>query len=281
MIINPDYISNIIIDVANKHIVPRFNLLQKSEINSKSSPNDLVTIADIESEKALDKILTEKFPESVLIGEESISAGEKSVDILREGHPMVWLTDPVDGTYNFVHGRPEFALMLACIINGETQYSWIYDIPGKRMMVAEKGAGAFIGGERLKVSAPKSMAESDGFLGVRYYPKEIRPFLQDFEPKVKSMLTLGCSGHEYLQMTAGQRDFCVSPRCRVWDHIPGALAFQEAGGIITQWDGSEYTPTDDMCNLIAASNEELHHMLRLKLVDPMLLMKESARMRMS
>lgn len=87
------------------------------------------------------------------------------------------------------------------------------------------------------------------------------------EPLVKSGKTLGCSGHEYLRLTAGQADFCVSPRARPWDHLPGALAFQEAGGIVQTWTGKPYLPENDFENLAIASTPELLEEFQNKLIN--------------
>ena len=168
--IDPDKIAEILRDCAEKYILPRYKKLRDSEIGTKAGPADLVTIADKETEEALVRILPGLYPGSIVIGEEGISEGTASLDTLNESEGTVWVVDPVDGTYNFVHGRREFSLMMACIIDGETQYGWIYDILGEKTAIVEKGAGAFFGGQKMEVAAPKAFEDTTGHLAKKYFP---------------------------------------------------------------------------------------------------------------
>ena len=265
--INPERVDALIRECAAQYIVPRFKKLAQGDINTKSGPHDLVTIADRETEEALDRALTEMFPGSIVIGEEGISAGLKSVETLQETDKIIWVADPVDGTYNFVHGNPEFAVMLACVVNGETRFGWIYDVPGDRMLYAEKGAGAFIDGSRLKTAAAKPLSESKGFTGSRYFPKHLRPLIKSFVREFDALHTLSCAGHEYIRVASGQYDFSIYNRIRPWDHLAGSLAVQEAGGCVAKWDGSPYTPQDDGGGLVVASNETLLKALQEKIIN--------------
>jgi fructose-1,6-bisphosphatase/inositol monophosphatase family enzyme len=255
--IDPDRIDALIRECAAQYIVPRFKKLEQGHISTKTGPHDLVTIADRETEEALDRAITKMYPGSVVIGEESISAGQKSVAILQEKDKVIWVTDPVDGTYNFVHGNDEFAVMLACVVNGQTQFGWIYDVPGNRMLSAGKGAGAFMEKVRLKAAAPKKLSEAKGFTGSRYFPKHLRPLVKSFVKEFGEMHTLSCAGHEYIRLAMGQYDFSIYNRIRPWDHLAGTLALAEAGGALSKWDGSPYTPQDDMGGLVNASCESL------------------------
>jgi len=268
--IEPDRVSDLIRECAATYIMPRFKKLEQGHISTKTGPNDLVTIADRETEEALDKALTKMYPGSVVIGEEGISAGLKSVDVLQDRSKIVWVTDPVDGTYNFVHGNDEFAVMLACVIDGETQFGWIYDVPGNRMMAAEKGSGAFMDGKRLKVAAAKPLKESKGFTGSRYFPKHLRPLVKSFVKEFDAMHTLSCAGHEYLRLVSGGYDFSIYNRIRPWDHLAGTLALKEAGGLVAKWDGSPYTPQDDLGGLVNASNEGLMIALQQRIISRLL-----------
>jgi fructose-1,6-bisphosphatase/inositol monophosphatase family enzyme len=265
--IDPDRISGLIRECAAKYIIPRFKKLAQGDISTKTGPHDLVTVADSETEEALDSALTKMYPGSVVIGEEGISAGKKSADILQDKTRTIWVADPVDGTYNFVHGNPEFAVMLACVVDGETRFGWIYDVPADRMLTAEKGAGAFIEGRRLKVAGPKPPNEARGFTGSRYFPKHLRPLIKSFVKDFEAVHTLSCAGHEYIRLASGEYDFSIYNRIRPWDHLPGTLAVSEAGGFTTKWDGSAYTPQDDGGGLVNAANETLLEMLHEKIIS--------------
>jgi fructose-1,6-bisphosphatase/inositol monophosphatase family enzyme len=269
--IDPDKVSDIIREAAAKHIMPRYKQLQQGDISTKSGPNDLVTVADKETEEALDKALTKLYPGSVVVGEESISAGTKNLDALKDGDnsKIVFVTDPVDGTWNYVHGNPEFCVMLACVENGEIRYGWIYDVLTKRMMLAEKGAGAYFDGNKMQVAKPKPMADLIGHAGKKYFPAPMRPHIEGFKPEVKKLFSISCAGHEYLRIASGAADFGIYSRIRPWDHFAGTLAVQEAGGFVAKWDGTPYAPKDDFGGLVAASNEQLWKDIQSRLIKPM------------
>lgn len=263
--INTDKISELIRDCAERYIISRFKALQSEEIMTKSGPGDLVTIADQETEAALDHALTAMYPGSIVIGEESVAAGDKDIAALQNQDGMIWVVDPVDGTANFVHGRDEFAVMLACVIDGENRFGWIYDILGDQMLLAEKGAGVFINGTRLSVAQPKPLTKTTGHARGIFFPKHLRPHVKTFSNDVTKLYSLGCAGHEYIRLASGQSDFAIYSRIRPWDHLMGALAVTEAGGHVAKWDGSAYTPQDDFGGIVAASNQELWEELNQKI----------------
>src|SRR3989339_1797476 len=154
MEVNHIEIQQIIAEAAATHILPRYESLKEHEIIAKSGKQDLVTIADIETEKALTGFLLNKYPGSIVIGEESVASGTADIADLSRSEGMIWVIDPVDGTYNFVNGSKDFAVMLACIIDGETRYGWIYDVMGNEFGFAAKGEGAWYKGRKAQVSEP-------------------------------------------------------------------------------------------------------------------------------
>lgn len=255
--IDPDKIAEILRDCAEEYILPRYKKLQDSEIGTKSGPADLVTIADKETEEALVRILSGLHPGSVVIGEEGVSEGTYSLDVLNESHGVVWVIDPVDGTYNFVHGRREFSLMMACVIDGATQYGWIYDVLGEETAIVEKGAGAFFGGRKMEVAESKAFGETIGHLAKKYFPPDMRQHVVDEAAHVKEAYSIFCASHEYLRLASGESDFAIYSKSKPWDHLAGVLMTQEAGGCAMKWDGSSYTPKDHIVDLIVASNQEL------------------------
>jgi fructose-1,6-bisphosphatase/inositol monophosphatase family enzyme len=260
-------ISELIVEAADTLILPRYKLLKTHEIDTKSGPNDLVTIADKEAEEFLNREITALYPDSVLIGEESISEGRKSLDSLMIKDKVIWVTDPVDGTYNFVHGNREFGVMLAAVYNGVVVQGWIYDVLGRKMMVAEHGAGAFFDGVRLKTAAPKPLSELVGYVGMKYMPEPVRPFLIENKPKVKKAFSLSCAAHEYLAIIQGNADFGIYSRVKAWDHLAGTLAVREAGGTATLWGGGEYYPSFGGHGVLAASCKDVEAEIRHTFVD--------------
>jgi fructose-1,6-bisphosphatase/inositol monophosphatase family enzyme len=239
-IIDPDKISAILVECAETYILPRFNQLEAGQVSTKTGPNDLVTQADLDVEEHLKKVLPALFPGSVVVGEEGVSQGLVSMDILKSDAP-VWVADPVDGTHNFVHGRSEFAVMLAFVNGGLTQAGWIYDVLKKEMTVAQRGAGVFTGGKRQRVSPQVEIPDINGYLAPWLFRKEYRD-------KVKTAMKafrcgwLRSASHEYLNILKGKAEFSVSSRLKPWDHLAGSMMVEEAGGFVQTWKGGIYRP---------------------------------------
>lgn len=268
--IDPQKVEDILRECAETCILPYFGKLQDHEVNTKSGPNDLVTVADKKSEAFLEQALLSLYPSSTLIGEEGIAEGRMSTDVLREKpDAFVWVTDPVDGTWNFRHAKDMFCVMLACVQGGETVAGWIYDPVGGRMMAAEKGGGAFINGTRLSVAEEKPLAQTEGFIAYEYISKKLRPFAKDLEQHAGKIHTLRCAGHEYLRLASGAADFAMYSKIRAWDHLPGTLAVKEAGGQVLKWDGTTYKPGDEFGGILIASTPTLLRDLQQHAVNKM------------
>lgn len=249
----PEKISEIIRDCTAEYILPRYQKLESHEIDTKTGPNDLVTVADREMEYALIERLPDILPGSIVIGEEGVSEGNVSTDQLKDTETDYWVVDPVDGTYNFRHGKRHFGVMVALVHKGQTVKGWIYDVLGDEMMVTEKGSGAYLGDTRLTIDRnDKPASELEGFA---YY--SVRSQIKDWKKLVKDINTLRCSAHEYLTLLQNQRDFGVYSHCRPWDHLVGTLAYIEAGGVVKTFDQDEYLPSMDKATLIVARDEEL------------------------
>lgn len=276
--ISIDLIAHLIERRSDQLILPRFGKLRAEDIDTKSHANDFVTIADTETEIALRADLTEYVPGCIVIGEEAVSNGSMDLSALHDKTKIVFVADPVDGTYNFKNGHREFACMLALVVDGETKAGWIFDVLGENHYIAVKGQGAYKlpkgytgsyqNGERLHVSPPRDFNDPamKGFLAPFYFPKEMRPFLKkEVEGRFN---TLRCSAHEYIHTATGQADFVTSFHMKPWDHLAGSLLVQEAGGVVQQFDGSSYEPTDEKGGLIAASHPGLVQELQDRFIQP-------------
>ena len=263
MHVDPQIVAAILKEGAAKYIMPRYKTLQDDEISTKTGPGDLVTIADRETEKYLEKRLPELLPGSIVIGEEGVSEGYVSTTSLLDENGVFWVVDPVDGTYNFRHGKRHFALMAALVINGMTVMSWIYDIIGDEMMIAEAGGGTYMNGQKQTLSGFDK--DASAMTGYAYY--SVRKYIGDWKDKVKKVNTLRCSGHEYLNLIRGDADFGVYNRCRPWDHLPGSLGYIEAGGVVKNWDDGDYKPEADKAALIIAPSDRVWQNIRDNITD--------------
>lgn len=265
--INSEKIAEYIREVAAERIMPRFQKLELHEISEKSGPSDLVTIADIEAERDLTRILQDALPGSLVVGEEAVSEGAASIETLRTEKDPVWVIDPVDGTNNFSRGEPVFGAMVALVYKGETVRAWIYDIPGDRMAVSEKGGGSYIGGARRRIGAPPALAALTGFVSTKFAPPAMRPVLQARRERTRATEGLMCCAHEYIALAEGARDYSMYYRLKPWDHLAGVLIHAEAGGYSRKWDGSPYLPGDDSGGIISAPAAETWHELRDLFLD--------------
>jgi fructose-1,6-bisphosphatase/inositol monophosphatase family enzyme len=260
--INPDQIANILVECADKYILPRYKKLENHEVLTKTSPTDLVTQADIDVEAHLERVLPDLLPGSIVVGEEGVSRGDAFIDVLGDDTQKIWVVDPVDGTSNFVHHKREFGVMLALVVGGQTVASWIYDVLGEKCAISQRGAGAYFGGEKMQVAANiRAPADMIGYLNARFFPKEHKPHIKEVVSQFKSCKSLYCAAHQYLNIGQGKAHFSVSNHIKSWDHLAGALLIEEAGGYLAKWDGAPYMPRDHHCGLLVSTSKENWAML--------------------
>jgi len=269
--INHDQIATYIREVAAEKITPRFQKLQDHEIDTKTGPTDFVTIADIEAEHELTRILKDVLPGSLVVGEEATSRGEVGIDTLRQEDSPVWIIDPVDGTSNFASGTPRFGCMVALVRGGQTVGGWIFDIPGDRVAISEKGAGVALDGTMVRFSdkyADLPLNELEGFVARKFLPKSIRPAIDARLEDIKSFKTYACAAHDYLALLEEKRAFSMYTRIKPWDHLPGSLMMDEAGGTTLKWDKTAYQPGDDWGGLINTTTPALWPIIHDHFVAP-------------
>lgn len=237
--------------VAEEIILPRFRVLAAHEVTEKS-PGEVVTIADRESEAWLTEALLRLMPESRVVGEEACEARPDLLTGLDKG--VVWLVDPLDGTRNFAAGLPHFAVMVALLADGITQAGWIFDPVTARICHAQLGKGAFIDG--VQVNARETgQPRFVGALPNRYADIEGRERLERLKDELGQALPgLMCAGAEYPRCVDGTQDFALFWRSLPWDHAPGALFLEEAGGKVAWPDGKPYNVGDTRPGLLAAAS---------------------------
>ena len=213
-------------DVAAEVINPRFRALADEQVSEKN-PGDLVTIADHESEALITAALHAAYPEAVVLGEEAVAADASLLDAFAAADHG-FTVDPVDGTKNFVHGSPDHAVMVAEVIAGEITRGWIWQPQHENAYVAERGAGAWLNGERLTVASGT---------GAPFRTARRQWVGRDLGDLGTLELTWACCGVDYPHLIAGDAAALVYSRSMPWDHLPGALILTEAGGAIGRHDG--------------------------------------------
>jgi len=140
-------VSQLIVDIADRVVVPRFRRRAPGEVAEKS-PGDLVTIADAQAEIEIAAALRAGDPGALVIGEESVAA-DPSLRPLIDDAARVWLVGPVDGTGNFVAGNPDFGCMVVELRSGTPVRSWIWQAVRRRMFQAARGGGVRLDERRL------------------------------------------------------------------------------------------------------------------------------------
>jgi fructose-1,6-bisphosphatase/inositol monophosphatase family enzyme len=251
-----DRVGAIIRAVAATEILPRFRRLTSGEVREKTGPGDLVTIADEEGERALTRLLAPLMPGSAVVGEEAVAEDPSILDSLR-GDAPVWILDPVDGTINFANGRPNFAVVVAYAVAGETLAGWIHDPCTGRLAVAVKGRGAQMDGEPLRVAPPATpVSAMVGALSMRFCTPVMAHRLEVLRREVHGIACLSCAAHEYLRLIEGRSHFSLYHRLMPWDHAAGVLLHAEAGGHAALLDGTAYGPRVEDGSLLMAPDRE-------------------------
>ena len=223
-------------------ILPRFRQLATHEIDTKSHPGDLVTVADREAEDWLTPKLKELLPGSRVVGEEAASAHPHILDDL-EGEAPVWLIDPVDGTANFVKGEPRFGVMVALVDGGVSRAGFIYAPVEDVMAVARRGEGATLDGAPLRGRERVPFPEAHGDYSSKYVKPPLRDHLLAAVEGCAGTRAGHCSAYAYLDTARGQLDFVLQYLMSPWDHAAGSLLVEEAGGGLRVLDNGEpYTP---------------------------------------
>lgn len=241
-------IADLLVEAADKLIVPRFRSLHEGEVMEKQ-PGDLVTVADQEAEVYITDRIKAAYPDSVILGEE---ATVKDPGLFEQfyGSPHRWTLDPVDGTKNFVLGHPDFAVMLTEAIAGVIERTWIWQPIHERMYIAERGQGITRNGQPIAVApAPQKpyRGVADGWAEGLTLPDVAEPL-----PRRPA-----CAGVQYPDLAEGKYDFIVDTMGFEWDHFPGLGILQEFGGVMRADTGEDYGPGTRCDYLIAARNEQV------------------------
>jgi fructose-1,6-bisphosphatase/inositol monophosphatase family enzyme len=233
--IDIDAVSALIVAVGQSEVLPYFQKLGADAIHIKSQPGDLVTDADLASERALTPALRDLLPGSLVVGEEATYADPRLLDLIA-GEEPVWIIDPIDGTFNFASGVPCFGMIVALTVAGETVAGWIHDPVTGAMITAEHGAGAWKSGQRLSVGAGGRPLSS---LSLSAPGNPVRPW----KTIVSREIYRRSAAQEYIALVSGSLDLALFTKMMPWDHAAGVLIHREAGGKDLVSDGRPYAPT--------------------------------------
>ncbi len=238
--------------VGTEELLPR--LASAAATAEMKSPGEVVTVADRAAEAALIHGLEAITPTAAIIGEESAHADPRLLDGLGE-HKWAWLVDPLDGTRQFAAGTGPFGIMLALLHRGHTEAAWIHLPLTRDMACARRGGGTRINGDTVRMQpAPKTGLR--GGLLTRFLPEPMKSRADSSTIVEHTEGAHHCAAQRYVDTLRGTEHFAVYWRTLAWDHAPGALLIEEAGGLARRFDGSPYAAPDlEGTSLLVAADE--------------------------
>ncbi len=229
----------------------------------EKSPSDLVTDADLASQEAVRRVLTERYPHHAFVGEEQGANTHTSGP-----DDLVWVVDPLDGTTNYVHGFPGYAVSVALARGGELLVGVVYDPLSEECFSAAVGQGAWLGDQRLHTSGATTVAESLFAVSLPpHAPRDAHDMVDmtTVAPLSQGIRRTGSAALNLAHVATGQLDAFWAARINAWDVAAGVLLVAEAGGIVTGRDGRPFDLWHP--HFLAANNPTLHAVL-LNLLSP-------------
>ncbi|HEX7030077.1 MAG TPA: inositol monophosphatase family protein [Gammaproteobacteria bacterium] len=226
-------------------IVRGMDRLGDIRIETKAG-NDFVSEIDRDAERAIIETIRRSYPDHAFIAEESGRTGEAEFE---------WIIDPLDGTTNFLHGFPVFAVSIALRIKGRIEHGVIYDPLRQELFTASRGSGAQLDGRRLRVTTRREL--STALLGTGFPYREgddIDRYMQTFRAmteRSRGIRRAGAAALDLAYVAAGRLDGFWEMNLKLWDIAAGALMVQEAGGLTGSLDGG--TAHLETGNILAAN----------------------------
>jgi myo-inositol-1(or 4)-monophosphatase len=223
--------------------------------------NDFVSEVDRQAEQAIIQELRGKFPNHAILGEES---GKHA------GNEFQWVIDPLDGTTNYLHGLPQFAVSIALLHKGKLEHGVVYDPLREEMYTASRGGGARLNDRRLRVSQRPGLEGALLGTGIPFRDQRfVKEYLGMMEALIKDTSGIrrpGSAALDFAYLAAGRTDGFWELGLAQWDFAAGALLVREAGGVVTDLSGGDrYLDTGN----VVAGGIKVHGAM-LKAIRPFL-----------
>ncbi len=226
---------------------------RENKISFKGVVN-LVTEADLASEKLIVNAIAANFPEHSILTEEERSVEKKSI--------FRWVIDPLDGTTNYAHGFPFWAVSIALECNSKIIVGVVYDPLRDEIFYARKNGGAFLNRKRLIVSGQKRLDKALLATGFPYDIAESEnnnlDFFNRFARSARGVRRAGSAALDLCYLACGRFDGFWEQKLHPWDTAGGKIIVEEAGGKITNFQGNKYSIYDDY---ILGSNRKIHNQM--------------------
>ena len=219
---------------AGSTLIRKMVNLDKLKVEQKGH-NDFVSDADHAAERAVIGTIHKHYPDHAIHAEESGAAGESDT---------VWIIDPLDGTTNYLHGFPVWAVSIGVQVKGRMEHGVVYDPLRQELFTATRGQGAQLEGRKIRVSGQRNMEHALLGTGFPFRQKdlEISAYLDMLAKTIhhtSGVRRAGAAALDLCYVAAGRLDAFFETGLAPWDLAAGGLIIREAGGIISGLDGSE------------------------------------------
>jgi myo-inositol-1(or 4)-monophosphatase len=219
---------------AGEIMIRQMNRLEKLEVIEKEA-NEFVSGVDQKAEEAIIEVIKDHYPDHAILAEESGASGD---------HEMQWIIDPLDGTTNYLHGFPVFAVSIAVAQGNELQHGVVYDPLRQEIFSASRGQGAQLDSHKIRVSKQRELRGSLIATGFPYRLAETKidsylKMLRAVMIETAGVRRPGSAALDLCYLAAGRVDGFWELGLRKWDMAAGALIVREAGGRISDFRGSD------------------------------------------
>lgn len=241
---------------AGDHIVRNMDRIEGLNVSSKGL-NDFVSEVDKHAEAIIIDVIHKSYPGHSILAEESGQHGT---------HEFQWIVDPLDGTTNFLHGFPHFAVSIALEYRGELDQAVVYDPVKQELFSASKGSGAYLNNRRIRVSQLNSL--KGALLGTGFPfgdSDKLEIFIESFRavfPMTAGIRRAGTASLDLAYVACGRLDGFWEYGLKTWDMAAGALLVKEAGGIISSITGdNDYLTGGDVLCANSKIYQQMHELL--------------------
>ncbi len=230
----------------------RDSFRKKVAVQTKSAAN-FVSEVDLQAETTIARILSEAYPTHEILGEEGVHVSKTS--------DQLWVVDPLDGTSNYLHGIPQFAVSIGYVENGAQVLGLVYNPMSDDWFAAVRGQGAYYNNERMSVSAETQLDETMIAVGF-YYDRgrimeaTLAAIADLFRKQIHGVRRFGAAALDLAQVARGDYGAFMEFKLSPWDHAAGGLMIREAGGQITDCAGQPLPIRHN--SSVLATNGHLH-----------------------
>lgn len=220
---------------AGKMIIRCFDRIELVKSEEKST-QDFVSEVDIAAEEIIIRTIKAAYPNHGILAEES---GQQNLH-----SDFQWIIDPIDGTFNFIHGMPHFSISIALAIKGKIEHGLIFDPLRNEMFTATRGRGAYLNNRRIRVSTQRQLADAVIATNIPHGndPERYSEYLEVFGaclPACSRIRNTGSAALDLAYVAAGRLDGFWAQGLQAWDIAAGTVIVFEAGGLLGDFTGGE------------------------------------------